>query len=360
MARQSYDRANGAYTLLPDDEDDRRRLAVVQSRSRAEDLHLSASLSRSQLAVSQVAHHHQRAMAAQTQPLVSIVLPTYNGARYLREAIESCLAQTYGNWELIVVDDCSQDATPHIIAEYMEPDPRIRSIRHESNKKLPRALNTGHAAARGEYLTWTSDDNRLLPSAIEELTGYLEQHPEIGLVYADAQLIDEAGCRVREYPSHPASNLAYMNAVGPCFLYRRAVYQTVGSYNPGLFLAEDYDYWLRIYRRFEIARLPRTLYEYRWHGQSLTNTAPGNAVWAGVEQTLRTNLPHLTRPSAPDRARGWIVVAATAARRGAPLRAISSFVRALGVAPGFSLGYIGSKVLEKTKAGLASSRSPAG
>ena len=62
-------------------------------------------------------------MAAQTQPLVSIVLPTYNGARYLPEAIESCLAQTYGNWELIVVDDCSQDATPRIIAEYIEPRP---------------------------------------------------------------------------------------------------------------------------------------------------------------------------------------------------------------------------------------------
>jgi glycosyltransferase involved in cell wall biosynthesis len=294
------------------------------------------------------------------QPLVSIILPAYNGARYLAEAIESCLGQTYRNWELILVDDCSTDATPAIIAKFVAQDSRIKSIRHERNRKLPEALNTGHAAARGEYLTWTSDDNRLLPTALEELTAYLEQHPSIGLVYADSVLIDEAGRRIREHPSHPASKLAYMNAVGPCFLYRRAVYQSVGSYNPQLFLAEDYDYWLRIYRRFEIARLPRTLYEYRWHGQSLTNTAPGNAVWAGVEQTLRTNLPHLTRPSPPDRARGWIVVAATAARRGAPLRAISSFVRALGVAPGFSLGYVGSKVLEKTKAGLASGRSPAG
>ncbi len=137
-------------------------------------------------------------------------------------------------------------------------------------------------------------------------------------------------------------------------------YQSVGSYDTRLFLAEDYDYWLRVYRRFEIARLQKTLYEYRWHGRSLTNTAPGNAVWVGVEQTLRTNLPHLTRPSPPDRARGWIVVGATAARRGAPLRAIGSFVRALGVAPGFSLGYIGSKVLEKARAGRANGRSSVG
>src|SRR4051794_20531794 len=197
------------------------------------------------------------------QPLVSIILPTYNGARYLSKAIESCVSQTYRNWELILVDDCSVDGTPDVIAEFLTRDNRIRSIRHQRNLKLPEALNTGHAGARGDYLTWTSDDNRFLPTAIEELTAYLDQHSAIGLVYADSVLIDDAGSRIRDYPSHPASKLAYMNAVGPCFLYRRAVYQSVGSYNPQLFLAEDYDYWLRVYRRFDIARLQKTLYEYR-------------------------------------------------------------------------------------------------
>jgi glycosyltransferase involved in cell wall biosynthesis len=108
-------------------------------------------------------------LANQAQaPLVSIILPTYNGSQYLSEAIESCLHQTYENWELILVDDCSTDATPQIIGRYVGRDPRIRSIRHASNKKLPEALNTGHAAAQGEYLMWTSDDNRLLPAAIEK------------------------------------------------------------------------------------------------------------------------------------------------------------------------------------------------
>jgi glycosyltransferase involved in cell wall biosynthesis len=294
------------------------------------------------------------------QPLVSIILPTYNGARYLAEAIESCAGQSYSNWELILVDDCSTDATPEIIKQYNALDSRIRSIRHGQNRKLPEALNTGHAAARGEYLTWTSDDNRLLPSAIEELTGYLEDHPSVGLVYADSVLIDEEGREVREYPAHPASKLAFMNAVGPCFLYRRAVYQRVGQYNPQLFLAEDYDYWLRVYREFEIAWLHRTLYQYRWHGESLTNTAPGKAVWASVEQTLRANLPHLSRPDRADQARGWIVVAATAARRGAPVPAVASFVRALRTAPAFCLGYLGTKLLEKTRPRVPDARSPAG
>ena len=88
-------------------------------------------------------------------PLVSIVLPTHNGARYLEQAVQSCLDQTYRNWELIIVDDASTDETPALIARLVAADSRIRSIRNEVNQKLPGALNTGFAQARGEYLTWT-------------------------------------------------------------------------------------------------------------------------------------------------------------------------------------------------------------
>jgi glycosyltransferase involved in cell wall biosynthesis len=280
-------------------------------------------------------------------PLVSIVLPIYNGAAYLRDAIDSCLAQTYLNWELILVDDASADATPQIIAEYVARDRRVRSLRHQTNRKLPEALNTGHAAAQGQYLMWTSDDNRFLPSAVEELTRFLEDHPRIGLVYADSVLIDEAGRYVRDHPAQPASALAYMNAIGPCFLYRRQVYETVGAYSSDLLLAEDYDYWLRVYRQFEVAHLPRTLYEYRWHGDSLTSST-GGAVWASVERTLRLNLPYLSRPSRAERARGWIVCAATAARRGAPVQAAGALSNALRLAPLYSLGYLGRKVVAKS------------
>jgi glycosyltransferase involved in cell wall biosynthesis len=279
---------------------------------------------------------------------VSLILPTYNGSRYLAEAIESCLMQTHRDWELILVDDSSTDSTPAIIAEYAARDTRIRPVRHQTNKKLPEALNTGHAEAGGEYLMWTSDDNRLLPQALEEMVAFLENHPSVGMVYADAVLIDEAGHFVQDYPAHPVSALAYMNAIGPCFLYRRSVHEKVGAYSADLFLAEDYDYWLRIYRQFEIAHLPKTLYEYRWHRESLTSTANGAAVWASVERTLRLNLPYLSRPSAPERARGWIVCAATAARRGAPIEAAGALSRALLVAPLFSIGYLGRKVVEKS------------
>jgi glycosyltransferase involved in cell wall biosynthesis len=286
-------------------------------------------------------------MAGLSQPLISIILPTYNGSRYLREAIDSCMAQTYGNWELIVVDDCSTDSTPSIVAEYVSSDPRIKSIRHEVNKKLPAALNTGHAAARGDYLTWTSDDNRLLPPAIEEMTRFLQDNPGVGLVYTDCIMIDEVGRYLWDYPAQPASRLAYMNALGGCFLYRRQVYETLGGYDEELFLAEDYEYWLRAYRKFELAPLHKTLYEYRWHGQSLTKSAKRLAIRTGAERALRRHLPHLRNSSRGDRARGWTVCAANAVRRSDFLQAVTAYTRALQIAPASSLGYVGKKLLQR-------------
>lgn len=281
------------------------------------------------------------------QPLVSIVLPTYNGAKYLAEAIDSCLAQTYPAWELIIVDDCSTDTTSAVLAQYAGRDQRIRVIRHEVNRKVPGALNTGHAAARGSYLTWTSDDNRFLPGAIEEMAGFLQEHPGVGMVVADSVMIDENGDYVRDYPAQPASRLAYINALGPCFMYRRSVYESIGSYDPELFLAEDYDYWLRIYRQFEIARLNKVLYEFRWHDQSLTNTTRPATLRASVEKTLRRHLPYLHRSSPRERARGWIVCAAAAARRGAVGQVAGALGRALRAAPAFSVWYVVKRVVDR-------------
>ena len=92
-------------------------------------------------------------------PKVSIVLPTYNGEDYLRESIESVISQTFTDWELIIVNDCSTDSTPKIAEAYAAKDCRIRVIHNEKNQKLPNSLNIGFESASGDYLTWTSDDN---------------------------------------------------------------------------------------------------------------------------------------------------------------------------------------------------------
>jgi len=157
------------------------------------------------------------------QPLlISIVLPTYNGARYLAESIESVLRQSYTAWELIVVDDASTDETPQMIATYRERDSRIRSLRHAVNRRLPAALNTGFAAARGELLSWTSDDNHYQPDALAELAGTLAERPDVDFVFADYAIIDDEGRTVREVVAQEPLRLLSGEATIPCFLYRRA------------------------------------------------------------------------------------------------------------------------------------------
>jgi hypothetical protein len=202
---------------------------------------------------------------------ISIVLPVYNGARYLSTSIDSCLAQTHSNIELIIVDDASTDATPDIIRKYERRDKRIVSIRNERNLRLPGTLNKGFASAKGDLLTWTSHDNYYDPSAIETLVRYLCSHPDVDFVCSAYHYVDEND-RVDQdilYPS-PLANLPMENAVGPSFLYRRRVYDVVGDYRPETEYYEDYDYWLRVSKNFKMERLYIPLYYYRYHPESMS------------------------------------------------------------------------------------------
>ena len=123
--------------------------------------------------------------------LISIVLPVYNGERFLRASIDSVIAQTYQNWELLVVDDCSTDSTASIVREYVQLDPRIKYFKNEVNLRLPRNLNRGFSLAQGNYLTWTSDDNVFRPTALEKMYNALKADPEAQFAYASCDITDE-------------------------------------------------------------------------------------------------------------------------------------------------------------------------
>src|SRR5574344_1693507 len=114
--------------------------------------------------------------------LVSIVLPVYNGEKYLAQSIESVLNQTYENIELIIVNDCSTDNSRDIAQKYANKNSGIKIIDNTENKKLPASLNIGFEAANGEYYTWTSDDNYYEPTAIEKMVQYLKTKPTDGMV----------------------------------------------------------------------------------------------------------------------------------------------------------------------------------
>lgn len=210
------------------------------------------------------------------QKLVSIVLPTHNGAQWLEQSIQSVLEQSYPNIELIIVDDCSTDSTPLLADAYARKDTRVRVIHNATNQKLPRSLNIGFADARGDYLTWTSDDNWYEPEAIEKMVAYLNAHDEVGMVACDFSKIDgDTGELIAVMHLNPsAEELLKGNQIGACFMYRRSVAERVGTYDEAKFLVEDYDYWLRIRLTADIGKIDETLYNYRTHDKSLSLTMP--------------------------------------------------------------------------------------
>lgn len=216
---------------------------------------------------------HDKASAKAAGPIVSIVMPVYNGERFLREAIDSVLGQTFTQFELIVVDDCSTDSTPAILAEYAARDPRLAIVKNARNMKLPASLNAGFAAARGQWFSWTSDDNVLLPSMLARLMAEAAGNPYADIIYSDYRIIDAEGARRGRVVAGPRERLIVDNVVGCSFIYRRDVDRALGGYDADLFGLEDYDFWLRAARAgYAFHPVAEELYLYRRHDSSLTDT----------------------------------------------------------------------------------------
>jgi glycosyltransferase involved in cell wall biosynthesis len=204
-----------------------------------------------------------------SSPTVSIVLPTLNGSRYIAASIESCLAQTYEYFELIVVDGGSTDGTLEIVRSFA--DPRIRIINQPGNlDQLPGALNCGFAAARGSLFTWTQDDDLYSPDALATMVHALESDPSLGFVYSGFWFIDADGEVLRAAVLGEPAELFRHNTVGHCFLYRREVADKVGKYDRAYLMAEDSHYWDRVFKVTRMQWLPGSYFYHRLHAGSLT------------------------------------------------------------------------------------------
>ena len=288
--------------------------------------------------------------------LASVVLPVYNGARYVAEALESVLQQTYAQFELIVIDDGSTDSTPRVLAEFAARDPRIRVFR-QANQKLPAALNRGFREARGEFLTWISADNRFKPAFLDRMTGALRRHPQWDMVYANMDVIGPEGAPVRGgdwyrlYQTPPGSEHLHLptdtaelnmwgdNYIGAAFLYRRCVPLLIGEYSPWLFGLEDYDYWMRINALLTLRHtdFAEPVYEYRLHAAALTADPALDLARRRARLVAFEGLPAeplLRAGGLADRVRRWN---SRARRRGGVVRAVAH----RGARPGREPGRVG-------------------
>ena len=227
--------------------------------------------------------------------LVSVVLPVYNQANLLEESIKSVLNQEYYDFELIIVNDGSTDGVEGILDKYGR-HPKI-DILTQDNQGLPSALNTGFSRAEGEFLTWTSADNLMMPFQLKDQVGYLRKNDFAQMVFCNYELIDELGRPFLDPAlTAPGTNMVNTdqdvrsldytyNFINACFLYRNYAGRFVGAYDPDMYGAEDYDYWMRFNHHFCIQHMgsQRPYYRYRRHG----NTILGREGGAVIEKVIR-------------------------------------------------------------------------
>ena len=202
-----------------------------------------------------------------TPDLVSIVIPCYKGERFLAPAIESCLAQTHRELEVIVVDDRSPTPDAAIAEGYAARDPRVRVVRRAENGGISRALNSGYAVARGEFHSRLAQDDLLHPDAVGRLVATLRANPRAGLAYGDMLLIDEQGTVLKLMPAEaPERALLPANRVGLCVMWPAAVAAAVGPFDPRFDLSEDYEFFLRLSRQFPLVKCEGDpAFSFRYH-----------------------------------------------------------------------------------------------
>src|SRR5215203_1055396 len=207
---------------------------------------------------------------------VSVVIPCYNQARFLGEALQSVLCQGYPVLEIIVVDDGSKDSTEEIASGYTKADTRVRVIRQE-NRGLAAARNRGLSEAGGEYVVFLDSDDRLVSEALEVGVRELEAHPGCAFVSGICRKITADGSVVPEWEQFRVRDDPYLELLRSCpvyvptVMYRRSVFDAVGDFDTSYKAAEDYDLYYRILKCFPVYCHETLVAEIRRHDTNMTH-----------------------------------------------------------------------------------------
>ncbi|MBV9762421.1 MAG: glycosyltransferase [Acidobacteriaceae bacterium] len=206
---------------------------------------------------------------------VSVVMPVFNAERFLAEAMESVLAQSFEDFEAIAVDDGSTDGSAGILERYARRDGRLR-VFQRGHQRLPAALNFGCARAEGRYIARMDADDIAMPERLERQVKFLEAHPRVAILGTQIERIRQDGARmnVERVPLEHAEIEANMQRIcclfHPTVMMRAEAVRELGGYREAFFGAEDHDLWLRAAERYELANLPDVLLKYRLHTGALS------------------------------------------------------------------------------------------
>lgn len=204
-------------------------------------------------------------------PRVTVYITNYNYEDYIQQSIESVLSQTLQNFELLIIDDGSEDRSKDIIEEYRN-HPQV-SIIYQKNKGLNITNNIAMRAAKGTYLMRLDADDFLEPEAIQVMSDILENDPALGLVFPDYYYVDAAGLRIgaeRRHNFEKEVSLYDQPAHGACTMIRLSFLKTLGGYNESFTCQDGYDLWLKFITHHKVTNINQPLFSYRRHGNNLT------------------------------------------------------------------------------------------
>lgn len=208
-------------------------------------------------------------------PLVSIIMPAYNAEKYLEESVESIVNQRYSNWELIIINDGSSDATGNLISKYVGQDSRIVGLDNTSNKGLVYTRNRGLQSAKGKYVANLDSDDVADPNRLKLQVDYLETHPDVVLLGSSCELIDQNGKHLgfekRTIPQHRLKSLLVFSNyfINSTLLIRKDKLDGL-SYTDSYAPAEDYQLVTQLKDRGELVNLNQVLVKYRLHDNNIS------------------------------------------------------------------------------------------
>ncbi len=213
-------------------------------------------------------------------PLVSVIITTYNRNNLLCRAIDSVLGQGYPRIEIIVVDDCSMVEAAHEIGSLYAG--RVKFVRHKKNRGLAAARNTGIDVSSGELISFLDDDDEILPDKIEKQVAFFKENPRSHAVFCGAIQMYEGGRKVVHIPENSGQLFPEVlhgtpNAIHTLML-KRSVFETAGAFDEELTHLEDYDFWIRLSLNFRVESINEALVRYYFHGDQMSTRGRENLV----------------------------------------------------------------------------------
>lgn len=230
------------------------------------------------------------------KPMVSIIIPVYNGSNYIKEAIESALNQDYNNYEIIVVNDGSTDngKTKEVILKYKE---KVRYFEKE-NGGVSSALNYGISKMKGEYFSWLSHDDLYKENKLSLQIKELKNHDEKTILYSNYSIINEKGDFVKniilnsnEYNQKPYNSIFNMDINGITLLIPKSAFEECGLFDESLCCIQDYDLWFKMMKKYKFFHMEEILGSTRVHSKQVSNVSPrviteGNSFYKRIVNEL--------------------------------------------------------------------------